>query len=239
VCACLSVSVCGPSLSHPTAAAPMSANKWQGLRWALVDSDHPSFRQVVLDTTNARELAEFYRKLLGYSYRPGDEPPAAGHADVHGSDWLVLPATFDEDGCDADCEQGGTGVRPTIETTEVLVVLPDSQNDQGAALLEGRRAALSASGPRAEVTESSPQEAARGCRGLDLSIGGLIRRLGVVPSRTAGPVAPRPWAEGLHGTGKSPPRRWLRRLLEREYAGRRLVGGPSRRATPESSRTRE
>jgi len=55
-----------------------------------VSSDHPSFRQVVLDTTDVRELAEFYRELLGYSYRPGDEPPAAGHVDTHGPDWLVL-----------------------------------------------------------------------------------------------------------------------------------------------------
>ncbi len=61
-----------------------------GIPWALVSSDHPSFRQVVLDTTDVRKLAEFYRELLGYSYRPGDEPPAAGHADSGGSDWLVL-----------------------------------------------------------------------------------------------------------------------------------------------------
>lgn len=56
----------------------------------LRSSDHPIFRQVVLDATDVRELAEFYRELLGYSYRPGDEPPAAGHLDTHGSDWLVL-----------------------------------------------------------------------------------------------------------------------------------------------------
>jgi len=61
-----------------------------GLPCALVSSDHPSLRQVVLDTTDVRGLAEFYRKLLGYTYRPGDEPPAAGQLDAHGSDWLVL-----------------------------------------------------------------------------------------------------------------------------------------------------
>ncbi|MDE3086522.1 MAG: VOC family protein [Acidobacteriota bacterium] len=45
-------------------------------------------RGVVLDTTDARRLAEFYRELLGYAYRPGDEPPAAGVPDD--KDWLVL-----------------------------------------------------------------------------------------------------------------------------------------------------
>jgi catechol-2,3-dioxygenase len=39
----------------------------------------PRLRQVVLDTTDARALAEFYRRLLGFSYRPGDE-----------QDWVVL-----------------------------------------------------------------------------------------------------------------------------------------------------
>jgi Glyoxalase-like domain len=46
--------------------------------------------QVVLDATDARALAEFWRQLLGYRYRPGDEPPAAGEPDPQGRDWLVL-----------------------------------------------------------------------------------------------------------------------------------------------------
>jgi len=46
--------------------------------------------QVVLDGTNIRELAEFYRKLFGLEYRPGDEPPAARDPDERGADWLVL-----------------------------------------------------------------------------------------------------------------------------------------------------
>ena len=50
----------------------------------------PSLRQVVLDTTDARALAEFYRKLLGFAYRPGDEPPAPGQDDERGRDWLVI-----------------------------------------------------------------------------------------------------------------------------------------------------
>jgi Glyoxalase-like domain len=62
---------------------------------ASVMSEHagagyPQFRQVVLDGTDVRELAEFYRQLLGWQYRPGDEPPGPGEPDPAGQDWLVL-----------------------------------------------------------------------------------------------------------------------------------------------------
>ncbi len=50
----------------------------------------PMLQQVVLDTTDARGLAEFYRELLGYVYRAGDEAPPAGADDPRGRDWLVL-----------------------------------------------------------------------------------------------------------------------------------------------------
>ncbi|WFE99200.1 VOC family protein [Micromonospora sp. WMMD964] len=50
----------------------------------------PRLGSVVLDGTDVRVLAEFYRHLLGYVYRPGDEPPAAGQDDERGRDWLVL-----------------------------------------------------------------------------------------------------------------------------------------------------
>lgn len=52
--------------------------------------EFPELRQVVLDCTDARALAEFYRLLLGLRYRPKDEPPAAGEPDTAGQDWLVL-----------------------------------------------------------------------------------------------------------------------------------------------------
>ncbi|WP_280269667.1 VOC family protein [Nocardia wallacei] len=48
----------------------------------------PTLRSTVLDATDPRGLAEFYRQLLGYEYRPGDEPPPAGAPDT--ADWLVL-----------------------------------------------------------------------------------------------------------------------------------------------------
>lgn len=57
------------------------------------DESVPRLRQVVLDCTDARALAEFYRRLLGLRYRPGDEPPTLGEPDPHGADWLVLVDT--------------------------------------------------------------------------------------------------------------------------------------------------
>ncbi|MGA3155158.1 MAG: VOC family protein [Streptosporangiaceae bacterium] len=54
------------------------------------EQEFPELRQVVLDCTDARALAEFYRRLLGLRYRPGDERPPAGEPDPAGQDWLVL-----------------------------------------------------------------------------------------------------------------------------------------------------
>jgi len=51
---------------------------------------YPALRAVVLDATDARAVAEFYRQLLGFTYRPGDEPPPAGSPDPEAEDWLVL-----------------------------------------------------------------------------------------------------------------------------------------------------
>ena len=56
-------------------------------------TQYPQLLHTVLDTTEPRRLAEFYRELLGLRYRPGDEPPADGTADE--ADWLVL---LDADG---------------------------------------------------------------------------------------------------------------------------------------------
>ncbi|MGL4178024.1 MAG: VOC family protein, partial [Dermatophilaceae bacterium] len=48
---------------------------------------HPQILHTVLDTTDVRVLAEFYRRFLGLVYRPGDEPPVDRPDDA---DWLVL-----------------------------------------------------------------------------------------------------------------------------------------------------
>lgn len=50
----------------------------------------PLLRAVAIDATDARAVAEFYRRLLGYAYRAGDEPPPPGQPDPQGEDWLVL-----------------------------------------------------------------------------------------------------------------------------------------------------
>ena len=50
----------------------------------------PVVSQVVLDCTDARALAEFYRELLGLTYRPGDAPPPDGSPEVEDRDWLCL-----------------------------------------------------------------------------------------------------------------------------------------------------
>jgi len=47
-------------------------------------TEHPQLLHTVIDTTDVRGLAEFYRELLGLQYRPGDEEP------TEGEDWLVL-----------------------------------------------------------------------------------------------------------------------------------------------------
>jgi catechol 2,3-dioxygenase-like lactoylglutathione lyase family enzyme len=49
-----------------------------------------TLRQTVLDSLDPRRAAEFWRELLGWAYRPGDEPPPAGQPDPRGEDWLVL-----------------------------------------------------------------------------------------------------------------------------------------------------
>ena len=49
---------------------------------------HPRIVQIVLDTTDCRGLAEFYRKMLGLEYCAGDEPTPGGEPDD--KDWLTL-----------------------------------------------------------------------------------------------------------------------------------------------------
>ncbi len=55
-----------------------------------MDAVTPRLRQVVLDSTDARRAAEFWRELLGLVYRPGQEPPPPGEDDPDGQDWLNL-----------------------------------------------------------------------------------------------------------------------------------------------------
>jgi catechol 2,3-dioxygenase-like lactoylglutathione lyase family enzyme len=82
-----------------------------------------SLRQVVLDTTDARRLAEFYRELLGYDYRPGDESPPTGEPDPQAAEWLVLVAPI-------------TGFRVAFQPVEELpeVTWPEGPHPQMAHL---------------------------------------------------------------------------------------------------------
>lgn len=70
----------------PTADAAYSVIKYSRLEPIM--SEYPQLQHTVIDTTDVRALAEFYRQLLGLQYRQGDEPPADGTADD--ADWLVL-----------------------------------------------------------------------------------------------------------------------------------------------------
>jgi catechol 2,3-dioxygenase-like lactoylglutathione lyase family enzyme len=111
----------------------------------------PTLRSVVLDTTDARRLAEFYRHLLGYEYRPGDEPPPRGEPDPAGRDWLVLvdpagkvrlafqqveelaPSTWPDDGVPQQLH-----LDLSVPTREQLVAQHDRALSLGARLLQDR-----------------------------------------------------------------------------------------------------
>jgi catechol-2,3-dioxygenase len=51
-------------------------------------SGYPVLLHTAIDACDCRGLAEFYRRLLGLHYRPGDEPQADGTEDD--ADWLVM-----------------------------------------------------------------------------------------------------------------------------------------------------
>jgi hypothetical protein len=50
----------------------------------------PQIAQIVLDSTNPRASAEFWRKFLNLVYREGHEAPEPGADDPAGNDWLNL-----------------------------------------------------------------------------------------------------------------------------------------------------
>lgn len=66
----------------------MTGGPYGLVREGSVVSGYPQLLHTVIDGTDIRGLAEFYRELLGLRYRPGDEPSAGGVADDAG--WLVL-----------------------------------------------------------------------------------------------------------------------------------------------------
>lgn len=106
---------------------------------------------MVLDTTDARGLAEFYRALLGYEYRSGDELPPRGEPDPAGQDWLVLvdpagrarlafqqvdrlpPSTWPDDGVPQQLH-----LDLSVPTPEDLVAQHERALSLGARLLHDR-----------------------------------------------------------------------------------------------------
>ncbi len=74
-------------MTEPAEQAEMARQEEQA---GTTGPQFPQLVQTVLDCTNVRELAEFYRQMLGYQYRAGDEAPPAGEPDENGQSWLVL-----------------------------------------------------------------------------------------------------------------------------------------------------
>ncbi len=107
---------------------------------------HPVIRQTVLDTTDPRGLAEFYRRLFGLAYRPGDEPPPEGQPDERGQDWLVLRSPAGGEGGDLAFQKVDTLPEATwpdnvtvpqqmhLDTTVPDAAALDSAHDRALAL---------------------------------------------------------------------------------------------------------
>ena len=55
----------------------------------MADS-YPRIATVVLDTRDARRLAEFYRELFGLKYRESDEAPRPGESDAAGHPFCIF-----------------------------------------------------------------------------------------------------------------------------------------------------
>jgi glyoxalase superfamily protein len=107
-----------------------------------VGESFPSWRQVVLDTTDARGLAEFYRQLLGFGYRPGDEPPGPGLDDERGRDWLgIHPASggfpriaFQQTGAGDDLARAGIPQQLHLDLSVTSKAELDHQHERAIGL---------------------------------------------------------------------------------------------------------
>lgn len=115
------------------------------------DAPVPRIRQIVLDTTDARRSAEFWRRLLGLTYREGHEPPPPGADDPAGRDWLNLrypdgspclacqqvrelpPASWPEDGVPQQLH-----LDLTVATPDELDAAHDRALSLGASVLADR-----------------------------------------------------------------------------------------------------
>lgn len=117
---------------------------------------HPTVRQTVLDCREPRRLGDFYRDLLGWAYRPGDETPEDGE------DWLVVRP---DDGRYGLAFQGNPDYVAPVWTPE-----PDRPGDQqmmlhldltvpdAVALEEQRRRVLALGGAVLHDRTDDPDE---------------------------------------------------------------------------------
>jgi catechol 2,3-dioxygenase-like lactoylglutathione lyase family enzyme len=95
----------------------------------------PVLMHTALDATDCRELAEFYRAVLGLRYRAADEPPEDKSVDDVG--WLVL---VDESGQRVLAfNQVESLARPTWPTDEVPKQMHQDFRVTSAAELEEQR----------------------------------------------------------------------------------------------------
>ncbi|RPF22385.1 VOC family protein [Myceligenerans xiligouense] len=116
----------------------------------------PRIRQVVLDTTDARALAEFYRKLFGLTYRRGDKAPPPGEPDPNGRDWLVLR---NDNGMSLAFQQVDRLPRPTWPDPEVPQQLHlDTTVPDVATLHEARDHALALGAAQLDDRSEDPDE---------------------------------------------------------------------------------
>ena len=113
---------------------------------------HPTLIGPVIDAVDARAVGEFWRLLMGFRYRRGDEPPAAGGAETAATDWLVLT---DESGRAQMAVQAVAELPPTtwpapgvpqqihldlmVGTTEELAAQHDRVLALGGTVLDDRR----------------------------------------------------------------------------------------------------
>src|SRR5215211_2588245 len=109
----------------------------------------PTLRSVVIDATDARALAEFYRQLLGYDYRHGDEPPPPGAPDPAGADW----ARSRRPGRD------GTAGVPTRGAADALHVAGERRTSTTAPRLERGEQRRTGSAARASPVARGPPPA--------------------------------------------------------------------------------
>ncbi|WP_028645133.1 VOC family protein [Nocardioides sp. URHA0020] len=113
---------------------------------------HPQLLQTVIDAVDVRAVAEFYRQLLGYAYRPGDEPGAGDDPDADDPRWLVLR---DANGTNRLAFQFAERVEPTTwPAPDVPMQMHLDCTVAGREELEQQRAFAESLGARLLVDDS-------------------------------------------------------------------------------------